>query len=298
MPTRRLLLAATHGDISLLAGALDADPALLDVPGPHPFWGGELNLLQMAAEAGQLRTVQFLLARGANPNPDSSRYDHWTPLQIAIHRDHATVAECLIAHGAEVTIWAAAALGRLDAVAVRLSQLHDLGPNNATALHFAATVPVAELLLAHGASLHAVDKYGRTPAAAVANYGARYREAGLYLTAQAGDMDLVRAVALGDLDAVVRLYHPSAAVLPSAAAQGHADVVAFLLQQGADPNAGFPLHNAARFGRVEAARLLLTHGADPALRDDQHHATPIDWAVFHRQPAVAQLLTEWQGSAV
>jgi len=58
---------------------------------------------------------------------------------------------------------------------------------------------------------------GRTPAEAVANYGSRYRECGLFLTAQAGDMNLERAVALGEIDLLKRL---------------------FLLASGSDPSVG------------------------------------------------------------
>ena len=69
----------------------------------------------------------------------------------------------------------------------------------------------------------------------MAAYGSRYRECAVFLTAKADDMDLDRAVALGELNGVNRLFDPAAAVLPSAAV--------------------FPLHHAARNGRVDAARL-------------------------------------------
>jgi len=71
-------------------------------------------------------------AAAPTPNPDSAGCDNWTPLQIAIHRDRALVVELLLAGGANVTIWAAAALGRLDIVETFGEQVIALGPNDAT----------------------------------------------------------------------------------------------------------------------------------------------------------------------
>jgi ankyrin repeat protein len=106
-----------------------------------------------------------------------------------------------------------------------------------------------------------------------------------------------------------------------AASFASADVVAALLDGGADPNAGNPqnlmaeplnyaanwnnvpalellldagadidavdlgnstaLLYAAQSGNLEAVECLLSHGADPSIRDTDHDSTPRDWAAFH-----------------
>ncbi|MFN0100669.1 MAG: ankyrin repeat domain-containing protein [Bryobacteraceae bacterium] len=165
------------------------------------------------------------------------------------------------------------AWGRVDIVELLAAQVHDRGPNGATPLHFASTVAVAERLLAHGTRLDTFDKHGRPPAQSVA-----------------GDIDLARAVALDELAEVRRLFDPGATVLPDAALHGHIAIVEFLLANGADPNAGFPLHRAARNSHVDAARLLLEHGADPRLLDEWHQSTPLGWAEFQGREEIAEFL--------
>eukprot|EP00966_Prymnesium_polylepis_P301507 6966203-Prymnesium_polylepis.1 len=59
--------------------------------------------------------------------------------------------------------------------------------------------------------------------------------------------------------------------LQAAAESGHADVCAFLLSQGANPNqqdhqSWTPLHHAACRGHLEAVRALLENGASAAAR--------------------------------
>jgi hypothetical protein len=77
------------------------------------------------------------------------------------------------------------------------------------------------------------------------------------------------------------------------------DVADFLLSKGADVNAMVPgldvratvLHRLASMGAHGAAiRFLLARGADPEIRDAQHHATPADWARYHKQDDVVDLL--------
>ncbi|MGA7195404.1 MAG: ankyrin repeat domain-containing protein [Anaerolineales bacterium] len=84
--------------------------------------------------------------------------------------------------------------------------------------------------------------------------------------------------------------------LHSAAAGGHTELVKFLLEQGADPNAlqesGFtPLHAAAQNGDVESIHQLLLHGADTDVKSAQGK-TPLDYATESQKSEAIGLLRE------
>ena len=71
-------------------------------------------------------------------------------------------------------------------------------------------------------------------------------------------------------------------LLATAALMGHTEVVALLLEHGADVNAksrdgGTALHAAAFLGRAETVKLLLKKGADISLRNSMG-STAIDGA--------------------
>lgn len=116
MALREFLLSAAQRDAIAVAAQLTADPSLLNMQGAHPYRGWQATALQVAAEWGCAAVVDLLLNRGADPNPDSTAYYAWSPLPIAVQRDHgpaahARVVELLLAGGAAITIWAAAPLG-------------------------------------------------------------------------------------------------------------------------------------------------------------------------------------------
>jgi ankyrin repeat protein len=50
------------------------------------------------------------------------------------------------------------------------------------------------------------------------------------------------------------------------------------------------LHKAAEDGNVDLARTLLRLGADPQVKDARFDGTPLSWARYHRQDALAGLL--------
>jgi ankyrin repeat protein len=54
-----------------------------------------------------------------------------------------------------------------------------------------------------------------------------------------------------------------------------------------DENGATALHNAAIRGDAAAVRELLARGADRRREDPQHHATPLGWAEFGRDEAIA-----------
>ncbi|HEX2033457.1 MAG TPA: ankyrin repeat domain-containing protein [Chloroflexota bacterium] len=117
---------------------------------------------------------------------------------------------------------------------------------------------------------------------------------------------LIRAAERGELDVVELLLDAGADVdgacgcsagetpLWAAAAADYPQVVAYLLQRGADPNAPGPrghtaLHLAAMRGWAQLAQTLLAGGADP-LRTDEAGNTPLDWALRKGHAELVALL--------
>jgi RNA polymerase sigma factor (sigma-70 family) len=124
---------------------------------------------------------------------------------------------------------------------------------------------------------------------------------------------LIRAAERGELEIVKLLLDAGADVdgacgcragetpLWAAAAADYPQVVAYLLERGANPNARGPrghtaLHIAAMRGWPHLARALLEHGADPRQPDDAGR-TPLDWAALKRHAEVADLLRDAPGGS-
>ena len=105
----------------------------------------------------------------------------------------------------------------------------------------------------------------------------------------AGDSALMMAVLKGEMAVTKRLLAANAPINPSgwtplmyAAYEGRADMVALLLEKGAEvnaraPNLSTPLMLAARNGHMEAVRLLLKAGAETEIKNDQGF-TAESWA--------------------
>lgn len=179
----------------------------------------------------------------------------------ALYRGHDDVAADLVEAGADLDIFDAAALGRLDVVQQYVDDwdgwLNEHGRDGFTPLQLACYFGQEETalwLLEHGA----------------------------------------------DVDAVAQNPQPIRPLHAAAAGKGTLGLLRALLEHGADPNArqsgGFTvLHTAADRGDVEMARLLLEHGADSAVKDDEGR-TLLDLAREKGQEAFvaqwAQLTTQ------
>jgi hypothetical protein len=87
---------------------------------------------------------------------------------------------------------------------------------------------------------------------------------------------------------------PRPELLDRAAAYGRWEIVLGLVARGARPGTTgrAALHLAAGRGDLAAVEALLDHGADPSARDDEFHATPLQWAEFLRRSEVVRYLTE------
>ncbi len=312
--------ASRAGDRAAAARVLARSPELARVTGPHPIWGGEPTALHVAVENGRTDVASLLLEAGADPNHPSDMYDGWTPMLLAAGRESRELVDLLRSHGAQVDAWEAAALGDL----ARLSEIVARDPgvvrerraNQAPPLHFAATVEVAAFLVAHGADLDALNKYGASAARSAA-YGRRTRRPiARFLMERSGEADAWLFAALDDVDALLALSARRADILGArrdglnpasgygetplhtAAALANLATVSFLIVQGVDvdvscgPQGDRPLHYAAKCNARDVVDALLAAGANPRVKDADHEATPADWARFAGHFALAMYLED------
>jgi uncharacterized protein len=185
-----------------------------------------------AIDAGDLAELMALLEK--DPTLATARHDSGVgPVMMAIYHGHNEIADVLIASGAEIDVFEAAALGMMQ----RLEQLLHHNP---------------ALVKSHSpdgwTALHTASYYGQ-------------REAAELLLARGAD------VANRSTNTMANT------ALHAALAGGHRDVTELLLVSGAEVNAkqhgGYTaLHAAAFDGDPDLTRLLLANGADASLESD------------------------------
>lgn len=210
-----LWLAATNGNGAMVALLLDAGAK------PNaPLNMGETPLMS-AARVGSLESVEQLLAHGADVHAAETRR-HQTALMWAVAQQHPPVVRVLLEHGADI-----------HARTVVWHQLENTAGN---------TNPTGNFTMAHG---------GSTP---------------LLFAARQGDIETARVLIAAGADAN-DAEASGVSALVMAAHSGHGPLGIYLLEQGADPNsadAGYTaLHAAVLRSEVELVAALLEHGADP-----------------------------------
>ena len=244
-----LWTTAERGDVAiaqkLLNAGADPNAALLS---------GETSVMT-AARAGQVELVTLLLARGADPNASATRGQ--TALMWAAAQRHPEVVEVLLANGADVH-------ARSDTWSQRFqggsgSDQHPdllvwIEQGGFTPLLFAARagdLAVAKRLVVGGADVNDQTAWGIS-ATIMAIHAVLERDWYFPQQSRVGNR-----AAIGGLLASPHARPPNDAE----------ELVEFLLEQGADPNAdegGYTALHAAILRRTErSVRALLVHGADP-----------------------------------
>jgi ankyrin repeat protein len=176
-----------------------------------------------------------------------------TPLMAALYRGHQAVVDALVTHGVRLDVFAAAAIGQMDALETALQTpgtVNGFAYDGWTPLHLAAFFGqrrAAERLLASGADLNATSRNAlqNTP--------------------------LHAAVAGGHVDVSMLLIEAGAGVNVSDAG-GHT-----------------PFHIAAEGGYVPVVKALLARGAD-AHAVDSEDRTPLSRAAARGHTEIVDLI--------
>lgn len=233
---------------------------------------GEMDIegrtpLILAAQEGHWSTVRLLLDRRSPI--DHRAYDGNSALSAALLEGHAEVAELLMRRGADTDVRDAEGRpllyllvleGRLEMATLLIEKggvpLESRDSEGRTAIHVASwqgCVEILDLLLKHGANPNAQDTEGRPPMHSVAWTG--HADVGRRLLA-AGGVNIDLACRQG------------ATALSIAAQVGHANIVAMLLERGANPNhtdkyGRSPVKVAVKHRHLNIVRLLESFGAKP-----------------------------------
>jgi ankyrin repeat protein len=282
------------GHIDAIETALAASPAIVNAIGPHPYWGGRPQALHVSIETGRRDVFDLLLAAGADVNGNNRLYEQWSPLMITYDKDRPDMRETLLARGARIGVIEALLDGDDDAVRRMLQRGRAAlppDPNGGSILAFARTPYAIDRLLELGAPVDIQDRWETTPIEAFSRLGPRGQQLVEHLRSRGVAAPPEVHARVGDKGAIARMLADDPRlienddILLAAVEFSHHELVKWLIERGANPNArsrigsqGTALHSAAFAGDLEMVKLLVAAGADIHALDPEHRGTPEGWA--------------------
>lgn len=281
---RQLVDAIGKGKLNVVEKLL-AKGASLEVP-----YSGTEPLIVIAAMAGQVESIRFLLAHGAKVD---DRHGQYTPLKAAAKEGHLEAVKALVAAGADMKnggedgTWSpqyyAAAAGKLKVVRYFI----ELG------------------VTAFGSALNSACYQGhRQIVEELVRLGIKSepgKRNGLHAAASGNHPEIIQFLLDQgyDINAVVK---GDGTPLMEAVLSRSKEAALLLIQKGADlrprNNIGHTaLHYAVIRSQLEVAKALLEAGANPSQANSEGD-TPLSLARASKQKALVQLLETVQKRAV
>ena len=215
-----------------------------------------------ATMMGQTAAAELLLQQGADIKGINREGN--TALHLAIFLGHADTAELLIKNGADVSVRNHEGATPIDVLGVPWEMTEILSKLMGIQLEKerleAGKAKIREVLRAEGKLQGDIPSEGASSAQNLA------------AAAFTGDVAAMKQALADGGDPNMQDPASGSTLLSIAALMGHTEILALLLESGADVNArsrdgGTALHTAAFLGRAEAVKLLLDKGADATLRN-------------------------------
>ena|GEM_PF-1334377 len=286
---------AAAADAEELTRLLSRQPDLRDKPG----WFGR-RPLHAASSAGNGRSVEILLAQGADPNAEEALHRD-TPLILAVEADSELCVKRLLEGGAEPNKPGRRGQTPLFVARSRsvLQQLFEAGAkadvrdqNGDSPIQncasYVGSLEVLRFWIEQGAELNAAPTVGWPPLHGIVGGG--LSEHRVTETQRVEMLQLLvehgASLDLKDKSGETALFHASRHHLHLT------ECVRFLLERGSEPNLArptgdTPLLMAVDRGYLDIVELLLKHGADPSV-PNRYHVYPVD--LCNDNPELRQLL--------